>query len=257
MNNQAKAKQYFELVVKAANIVMASNKYSFGSTFRDLFGSDDLAKNPEVIQYRSYSASIGVTHHIASYSNTQESQTPAPNLALAKAFLCADGKPYQSSSLPNAGKLDLENMIKTRDPRFEATFWDTLLTTSATLLYADKFISREGAQACATLPIADVPSKYLSQTNTNAYPVSRYAEVVLDWIEAKAELAAMGGAAVTQDDIDKSINAIRNRPLDETAIKAGVTKTAPLQLSAIPTDPNKDSDISPLLWEIRDRKSVV
>ncbi len=251
LNNQAKAKEYFELVVKAGDFIMSSGKYNFGSTFRDLFGSEDLSKNPEVIEYRSYSATLGVTHHIASYSNTIEGQAIAPNLALVKSFLCNDGKPYQESSLPNADILDLQNLIKTRDSRFEATFWSSLLTGSATLLYADKFISREGALACATLPIAEVPSKYLSNTNTNAYPVSRYAEVVLDWIEAKAELASLGGPAVTQDDIDKSINAIRSRPLDETAIKAGVVKTAPLQLASIANDPNRDSDVSPLLWEIR------
>ena len=39
----------------------------------------------------------------------------------------------------------------------------------------------------------------------------RYAEVLLNWIEAKAELATLGEAAVTQADIDRSINAIRKR----------------------------------------------
>ena len=55
---------------------------------------------------------------------------------------------------------------------------------------------------------------YGSNTNTNDAPVMRYAEVLLNWIEAKAELATLGGQAVTQNDIDKSINKIRSRPLD-------------------------------------------
>ncbi len=73
------------------------------------------------------------------------------------------------------------------------------------------------------------PSIWASNTNTSDAPVIRLGEVVLNWIEAKAVLAeSLGGAAVTQDDLDKSINAIRNRPLDAAAIAKGVQKTAPL-----------------------------
>jgi hypothetical protein len=51
--------------------------------------------------------------------------------------------------------------------------------------------------------------------------------------------------------LDASINAIRNRPLDAAAIDKGVVKTAPLLISAIPDDPERDPSVSPLLWEIR------
>jgi hypothetical protein len=92
---------------------------------------------------------------------------------------------------------------------------------------------------------------YGSSTNTNDAPVLRLAEVVLNWIEAKAELATMGGEAVTQSDIDASINAIRSRPLDATAIAKGIKKTAALSLASMPDDPDRDPDVSALLWEIR------
>jgi hypothetical protein len=94
-------------------------------------------------------------------------------------------------------------------------------------------------------------AKYQSNTNTNDAPVMRLGEVVLNWIEAKAELATIGGAAVTQGDLDASINAMRNRPLDAAAIANGVKKTAPLSLAAIPNDPDRDADVPALLWEIR------
>ncbi len=48
-----------------------------------------------------------------------------------------------------------------------------------------------------------------------------------------------------------SINKIRSRPLDEDALKAGVTKTAPMSLSSLPNDPERDDDVPQLLWEIR------
>ena len=247
LGNEEKAAQYLELAVSAADLVMASGKWSFGSDFRSLFGSENLAANPEVILYRQYDAALGVTHSIASYSNITESQGQAANLSLAKSFIATDGHPYQLSSVPNAEQLDLQNMIVTRDPRFEATFWDVPRSQAATLLYADKFIDRAGPTHAG----GTYPPQYGSNTNTNDAPVMRLAEVVLNWIEAKAELATMGGTAVTQSDLDASINAIRNRPLDAVASEKGVVKTAPMQIAAIPDDPDRDPSVSPLLWEIR------
>lgn len=247
LNNPEKAKKYLELAVTAADLVMKSGKYAFTSDFRSLFGSQDLANNKEVIQFRHYDAALTVTHSIASYSNLYESQSIAPNLKLAKAFVCNDGKPYKLSSVADADKLDIKNMVATRDPRFEATFWDAPKKESGTLLYACKFIDRDGVKQ---YPGPYTPM-YGSSTNTNDAPVLRLAEVVLNWVEAKAELATMGGAAVSQADLDASVNAIRNRPLDATAIAKGIKKTAPLTLASLPDDPDRDSDVPALIWEIR------
>ncbi len=247
LNNTEKATKYLQLAVDAANLVMASGKFSFTSDFRSLFGSMDLAGNKEVIMYRHYDAALGVTHHIASYANTTESQPNSGNLWLAKSFICADGQVYQSSTLADADKLDFANMIATRDPRFEATFWDAPLKEAATLLLSDKFIDRIGP----TYYGGSYPAQYGSNTNTNDAPVMRLGEVVLNWIEAKAELATMGGPAVSQADIDASINAIRDRPLDAVAEDKGIQKTAPMSLASLPDDPDRDADVSPLIWEIR------
>lgn len=244
--NNTLAKKFLELAVKAGDVINSNSAYSFSSDFRSIFGSQNLAGNKEVIMFRHYDAAQGITHHVASYSNTQEGQAGGPNLALAKQFICKDGKTYSESNLANADKLDLQNMFKTRDPRFEATFYEKPTISSATLLYACKFIDREGVKK-----ENHQNPNYISNTNTNDAPVIRLGEVVLNWIEAKAELATLGGPAVTQNDIDRSINAIRNRPLDKVAEAKGVQKTAPLQLGALPNDPDKDSDVSSLIWEIR------
>lgn len=248
-NNTEKAKEYLELAVKAADLVMQSGKYKFTSDFRSLFGSEDLGKNEEVIMYRHYDAAL-VTHHIASYSDLFDGQPLAANLDLIKSFICNDGKVYSQSSAEGAANWDLTSLIKSRDPRFEATFYNKPTTQASTLLYSVKFVDREGPKFYEMdgKPFTD---KYKSNTNTNDAPVIRYAEVVLNWIEAKAELAEMGGTAITQDDLDASINAIRLRPLDETAIANGAKQTAPMSLSAIPSDPDKDADVSDLIWEIR------
>lgn len=247
-NDNTRAQKYLDFAISAGNYVIDSGLYDIDTDFRSLFGSQDLKGNKEMLMYRHYDAAQSVTHHVASYSNAYESQSSAPNLTLAKAFLCNDGQPYKLSSVENADALDIKNMIKTRDPRFEATFQDVPKVQSASLLYASKFIDREGPTHWNS---GNIPSIYGSNTNTNDAPVMRYSEVLLNWIEAKAELATMGGSAVSQTDIDKSINKIRNRPLDAEAISKGVEKTAPMTLAALPDDPDRDTDVPALIWEIR------
>lgn len=244
--DNALAKKYLELAVKAGDVVLSNSAYAFTSDFRSLFGSQNLAGNAEMIMYRHYEAGQGITHHVASYSNTQEGQAGGPNLDLAKQFICQDGKTYSESALANAKELDLQNMFKTRDPRFEATFFEKPTVSSATLLYACKFIDREGVKV-----ENHQKPEYISNTNTNDAPVMRLGEVALNWIEAKAELATIGGAAITQADLDKSINAIRKRPLDKVAEAKGLKLTEPLTLSALPNDPARDADVPALIWEIR------
>lgn len=246
--DKTRAKKFLELAVEASQYVMDSGKYSFGSDFKSLFASEDLSANPEVIFFRSYNDAVKVTHAIGSYSNGYEGQDKASNLNLLKSFICNDGQVWQNSTVAQADNFSMKALAASRDPRFEATFMDTVNTASVTLAYVHKFSSRDAL----TYIGKTYPAKWTSNTNTNDAPVARLAEVVLNWIEAKQLLAEnYGGTAVSQTDLDKSINAIRNRPLDADAIRKGVKKTAPLLLSALPNDPARDGDVSGLMWEIR------
>ena len=256
------SKTFLQASMKFAEFVMNSGKYAFDADFRSLFGSEKQV-GTEAIMFRSYDASL-TTHYIASYSNLDENQTGSANLSLLKAWLCQDGKPYTSSEVENVDSWRLQDMAVTRDPRFEATFWDEPQPGN-TGVYCVKFIDREGPKYALDESVKKGiarPAKYGSYTNTNGFPVIRLAEVVLNWIEAKAELAYHhGGAEVVQDDINKTINAIRLRPLDETAIAKGVKQTAPLVLAELQDDPARTSSVeantlggvcpTPLLWEIR------
>jgi starch-binding outer membrane protein, SusD/RagB family len=244
----ARAKKYLEFAVEAAEIVMNSGKYNFSKDFKSLFASESLAGHPEVLLYRVYDAALNITHSIGSYSNGTEVVGVDPNLVLVKSFIVNDGKVWQNSTVPNANSFAIADLVKTRDPRFEASFIDKVNGASATLLYGYKFASREAI----TYIGKTYPAAWGSNTNTSDAPVMRLAEVVLNWIEAKAVLAEYyGGPVVTQGDLDKSINAIRSRPLDAAAIAKGVQKTAPLMLGDLPNDPAKDPEISDLIWEIR------
>ena len=268
------AKKYLEAAQKFAAYVMDNGNFSFNTPSHELFGhlyTTLTGTAKEVILYRTYNKTIQSSnqHCIASYSGGNgggEGQSMAGNLSTLKAWICQDGRPYNSSQVENVDSWRLQDMVVTRDARFESTFWDEP-RSSATGLYVEKFIDRtgltygvDGAPAC--------PAQYASCTNENGYPCVRYSETVLNWLEAKGELAEhFGGPAITQADLDRSINAIRTRPLDAQAIAKGVKQTAPLQLSWVNEnfDPERTSDaqkachsykvtgkfVSPILWEIR------
>ena len=203
--NNERAKKFFDQAVAAAEMVMNSGKYGIVEDFRKLFGSTDLTNSKDCILYRKYDAAQNVTHSIASTCNMNDPTDVGPNLDLIKAFICTDGKDWQTSSLENADDFTLSNLIKTRDSRFEASFY-TKPTPRAksSYLYVTKFIPRSGLSYIESggSPAAE----FQSEKNVTGYPVLRYAEVLLNWIEAKAELATLGGAEVSQSDIDISIN---------------------------------------------------
>jgi hypothetical protein len=245
-SDNTRAKKYLDFAIEASEILINSEKYAIATDMHTLFGSEDLKGNTECILFRHYDAAQSVTHCVASYNCFYEAQNQSANLDLVKAFICTDGKVWQNSTVSGADKFDLATLATTRDPRFEASFLDKLSDKAAALLFTGKFVDRIGPTLSSPLP-----PKYTSMTNTNDAPVIRYGEILLNWIEAKAEVAAMGGSAVTQVDIDNSINLLRNRPLDAIAIIKGITKTAPMNLSLLPEDPSRDADVSSLIWEIR------
>ena len=242
------AKRYLDFARQAAEVVINSGAYDIDQPLSVIFGSQDLTgKSKEPLMVHQFLDSEAVRHCVASYSNSTESQSGL-NLAFLKSVIRQDGKPYTTSSLCSGdpSDLSLEKMGATCDPRFEASIADVPVKSSSTLVYQHKFIDRK-AWELSDKDRGQEPI-YQSVTNTNDAPVIRYAEVLLNWIEAKAELGN-----VTQDDIDKSINKLRARPLDATAIAKGLKNTEPMKLADINDsfDPERDADVKPVIWEIR------
>jgi len=249
--NQERAKKFYELAVDAAQVDILSGKYDIVTDYKSQFTSKDLKGNKDMVMYRIYDGGIGVTHAIASYCNLLESTNNGPTADLLKAMLCTDGNTWENSTVADAEKFDLASLIKSRDPRFEAMIYSKPNgLNKGSFYYVTKYFPREIEKAVKMNGQA-MPAEYTSNKNETDAPVLRYAEVLLNWIEAKAELTGLGGAGLTQEDLEKSINKIRKRPLAQEAIDRGVKQVAGLDLGAIPNDPNRDATVSPLLWEIR------
>lgn len=246
-HDNAQAQKFLQLAIDAAEVVMTSGKYDINTDYKSLFTSKKLQGNKECILYRSYDAAQGVTHGVATASNLTQSTLIGPTSDLLKSYILSNGQVWQNAS-PSAASFNLDNMIVTRDSRFEASFYSKpSIYNKGSYYYVNKFFPRDVENRTQI----EMPSEFTASNNETDAPVLRYAEVLLNWIEAKVEMEALGGPMVTQNDIEKSINKIRLRPLAPEAAAKGVALTVPLRLDALPVDPSRDPSVSALLWEVR------
>lgn len=246
LNNSAKAKEYLEAAKWAAGEVIASKKYSL-KNYRDVFSSLDLSGNTEVLLYRQYVEGI-LTHALMSYNN-KEAQTGAPK-DLIESYLASDGLPISLSTVYQ-GDRSIAQVMANRDPRITETFVSEMrpagvVSNSSTTGYAThKFLNES---------IKDQTIGTLNLNPTDA-PIIRFGEVLVNYAEAAAELATVGGAALTNEDLNISINVLRSRPgINMPALQ--VSGDAAMVRGVAYTDPQKDTDISSIIWEIRRERRV-
>ena len=262
----ADIKALLQGAINGAEAVMNSGIYSIGNTYNALFTTDDLANNPEVIWYREYTSGVQC-NALMSYNGPEDQTRGGVTQDVIETYLCSDGLPIGQSPLYQ-GKQDpsIQKSFQERDPRLYQTIADSLRImsamgtnytegTSPTGYPTKKFLNDEwwaaGSPYCTGI---------LSPADA---PCIRYAEVLLNYVEARYEIAQVGGNAFTQSDLDKSINEIRGRQLT----KWGDTeaKTMPkVQLNGgslsvngvVINDPARDVDVNPVLWEIRRERRI-
>lgn len=249
--------KYFLKAIEAAEQIMNSGLYDIYTTgnpdndYFQLFGLRDYSQNPEVMFWTKMDLDLGIHSHSKLYSL----ETPAGyglTKELADAYLCTDGKPIAVSSLFE-GYGNVNDEMENRDPRFEQTIFNTS---------HDWQIDGEGNvktwqevyNGLYSNTAYSSPTGYVRRKDYNpimAYhhlnfeetptPQYRYAEVLLNYIEAKAEL---GDA--TQADVDKTIKRLRDR--------VGMPN---LVIDHITNDPNWDfPKLSPLINEIRRERKI-
>jgi len=217
------------------------------NNYKDLTTSVDLAGNPEVILYRSYVAGV-VTHSLMTFMNT-EPEKSSPSKSLIESYLTQNGLPINQDggNTMYLGDKDFKKEITKRDPRLYATIDTTgLRLPSVAAVYATSGYFANRFVNPSLLNLAGGKS----YTNITDAPVMKLNEVMMNYIEAAAELASLGKYTLTQSDFDRTINALRKRPStnmptvqlvgDALHVAAGEVK-----------DSQRDADVSPILWEIR------
>lgn len=275
----------FQGAIDGANVVMnSSGLYQIGNDYIGLFTVDDLYQNPEVVWYREYTSGLAC-HALMSYMNTETDCRGGVTEAAIESYLCSDGLPIGQSPLyaANTGYAtgasvdaqnyatydpSIQNAFKDRDPRLYQTVADTIRLTNVTGM---SFANSPATTGYATKKFlndqwAAEGSSYAKNRDCPAdAPCIRYAEVLLNYLEARYEIAQLGGAALTQDDFDKTINELRARQLTKWGEEPQVARTMPavtytgsaLSVNGVTiNDPNRDPEVDPVLWEIRRERRV-
>lgn len=228
--DEGRAVPLLQVAAEASAEIVGSGMFSLTPVYHELYGSLDLSKNPEVLLYKSYVSGI-LTHSVIGYTNSSTMMSGLTKDAV-DSFLCTDGLPISLSGMYE-GSADISQTLANRDLRLVQSVEDELAYignpnekgfTSSTGYIITKFNnSALGA------------SEILAPNNPTDAPIFWLAEVMLNYAEAAAELGTLD-----QNIVDATINMLRAR--------AGV---APMLLASLPDDPVRDSDVSPLLWEIR------
>lgn len=242
--DQQKAETYLQAARDAANQLIESGRYSLADDYRGLFNSMDLSGNPEIIMYRKYEEGV-LTHSLNTYSN-KEAQTGASKDAI-DSYRMNNGLPIQQNGSGYQGDDGIDNVMADRDPRMTETFVQELringyVSNYSTSGYSQhKFLNED---------IADQNIGNSNQNPTDA-PIIRYGEVLMNYAEASYEL----NDNISQADLDKSINVLRDRPGVDMPDLEVAGDQAMVNGQNI-NDPERDQDVSPILWEIRRERRV-
>ena len=250
-NNTAKAAEYLKAAKDYAAALMQTNAYSIAPSYKSLTTSEDLAGNPEIIMYRSYVENV-VMHSLMSFQNT-EMEMSSPSRSFIDAFLTKNGLPiHQAGNTDYKGK-EYAKEIQNRDPRLADNIDEesglrlngVAAVYAASGYYANRYVNKD---------LINKPGG-MSNTNTTDAPVMKLNEVMLNYIEAAAELADLGQYTLTQADFDKTINAIRDRQstqMPHVTLAGNALKVNGVEIN----DPDRDATVTPILWEIRRERRV-
>lgn len=250
-NNTAKAAEYLKAAKDYAAALMQTNAYSIAPSYKSLTTSEDLAGNPEIIMYRSYVENV-VMHSLMSFQNT-EMEKSSPSRSFVDAFLTKNGLPiHQAGNTDYKGK-EYAKEIQNRDPRLADNIDEesglrlngVAAVYAASGYYANRYVNKD---------LINKPGG-MSSTNTTDAPVMKLNEVMLNYIEAAAELADLGQYTLTQADFDKTINAIRDRQstqMPHLTLAGNALKVNGVEIN----DPDRDATVKPILWEIRRERRV-
>jgi hypothetical protein len=203
-----KYKKWLKECVNASEKLMKSNEYgiytdngNINDAYRKLFISNK-PETKEVIMAQLFDESIPYTSGINFRTNSSSYGRPGVTKDLVNSYLMDDGTRFTDKS--NYNKKTFYEETRKRDPRLAQTIVTPGFVrkgeTKPTV--PDFTASLTGYQY---IKFVQSPPHY-NNGNDNAIPVFRYAEVLLNFAEAKAELET-----ITQNDLDNSIRIIRSR----------------------------------------------
>lgn len=206
LNLKASANTFLETAARVSGEIIASKKFSIYNTgkplqdYATLFASQDLTSNPEVILANIFDQTKNVGQNVNGVVFGDYEQAPAKDLI--QAYLMKDGSRF--TSIPNYDKLGFVKEFENRDPRLAQTMaypgWVRVPD-------AQPYLQRLNKNFTGYHQLKGYVNSTDNVTlNSVDFPVYRYAEVLLSYAEALAELGTL-----TQTQLDESVNLIRKR----------------------------------------------
>lgn len=199
--------RFLQIAADAAEQLM-DGSYSLSEVTKDglgayqtLFCNTDLTTNPEMILVADYDKALGRFHNAQAMCDW----THGISRDLMEDYLVIDGgKTRTFQSVPGYDTKTYKEIFENRDPRMRQTMmWPGYQRASESSPHR-LTLGKGGYPQIKFDPQSyDQISWGASYTDL---PIIRYAEILLIYAEAKAELGTL-----TQEDLDKSINLIRKR----------------------------------------------
>ena len=206
------AAYYLNLAAEAAQKIMDSGKYSIYSTghpdkdYVNYFKSTDAIEG-ETILAVDYDKSLNLFHDATCYGIQSAKGRAGFTKKFVNSYLMKDGSRFTDQ--PGWKTMTFTEETKDRDPRLSQTMrtpgYIRPGKSVSTLDGPDYTSSVTAYQTIKYLMDADAGADSADRSY-NDMPVIRYAEILLIYAEAKAELGTL-----TQADLDKSIKLIRDR----------------------------------------------
>jgi len=192
--------KYFQECVDAASDLM-NGDYTKGlyNDYYKLFGTSNMSSIDEVLLYKVANQSESMGNNVQFYTTRRTNQMSV-TWGLVSSYLNKNGELYDYKGLAETtkGNAFLSKIAEDCDPRLKSTIWipGDIRVASSNETFDKPFIDKGGEELCATgFQVKKYSDPYSSAAGQDwggysetGYIYFRYAEVLLNYAEAKYEL---------------------------------------------------------------------
>lgn len=232
---------YLEQCADASEKLMSGQygKYKLYNTgkpaedYMNLFAAQDANKDEFILAVK-YDQGMQILHNANAHTLVPTQGMPGYTRKFVCTYLMKDGSRF--TSIPGWQNMQFAEEIKDRDPRLTQSIrgLNYHRIGESAILAPDLQCSTTGYQPIKFVGESKMGSILMDKNDmsSNDLPEFRYAEVLLNLAEAKAELETL-----TQDDLDNTINELRRR--------VGMTGLLSMTVANSNPDTYLDGDVSP------------
>ncbi len=198
---ESSADGLLQLAAEVSKEIMSSGNFMLHDSYAELFTSASLVDNKEVLLASIYDQALkrsGGNGYILDYEMS-------PSRELVQTYLMKDGSRFTAQ--PGYQTFSFVQEFQNRDPRLSATFIYPGFVFATNAPNPKPYVQRLNKSFTGYHQLKG----YINSTDNKTvadvdFPAYRYAEVLLTYAEAKAELGTL-----TQSDLDESVNLLRTR----------------------------------------------